>query len=48
VEVTESGTRFIRIGPDWMPLAAVAIGLILGYLFTPKTVQVRVEKPGRG
>jgi uncharacterized spore protein YtfJ len=47
VEITESATRFLRFAPGWMPLAAVAIGVALGYLLAPRTVQVKVDKTGR-
>lgn len=47
VEITEAETRFLPITSNWMLLAAVGLGVALGFLIVPRRVEVRVEKRRR-
>lgn len=44
IEITNDQTRFVPISSNWQIVAAVAIGLCLGFLIAPKRVHVRVDK----
>lgn len=44
IEITNEQTRFIPIAPSWPIATAAAIGVCLGWLISPKRVDVRVDK----
>ncbi len=48
IEITSERTRFIPIqSPNWMLAAAAGIGVCLGFLIAPRTVDLRVDKRRR-